>query len=653
MKRKSIINKSILIYVLILAVYLVVGLRIFRDYGASADEHIQIEGGHVMWNFLNGKLFGKEPVFPELPPLDSFQNRYYGQAATFPTVLIEAMRGFRMDSSTVLRLRHLWNFLSFFAGLCCFTLFLHQIFGPLETVAGLLFMILLPRIFGDVFYNDRDVLFISWILISLFAFHLFYRKQGFFRGILFAFCLAMTVNTRIFGLLLLLLPGLFILRCGKQERKFIWIILIFTVLFWFLLYPMAWGNPLHTLPNALHHFRTQQRSLDTADAGTNLFMGEIWPENALPWYYLPVWILISTPLATLLFSVVGCAVSFRSDQMRKTWDEKTLLDIFMALVALASLGAVILLHLTLYTGWRHFYYLYVPMVWFAIRGFSALFTGKQVWIRWAALVLVLCSFGESIRWMAYAHPYEIVYFNPVFRKWAPGKFDRDYWVLSTTELMDHLKDTAADLSLTVVDRFAFIDYTIIGLSLQDRERFHYMGYSIQRSPYEYLFHSYAEESGNDAEYPYYEPIYAVERDGMKLSEIFRRSHNGEIRGVDLIINAHSNVNKDQLQGLCDNDYDTFWSGAEQHKADEFVELELKETTELTSIEVFPGDYTAGFENLEISVSEDGRYWQKLTTTPKGTNGWAFDPTAVKVLRLESPVETEYPWGIRELLFYTK
>ena len=64
--------------VLLLAAYLVCGVKIFRDYGASTDENNQIQAGHITWIAVC-EFFGKPaPDFGNLPKLKDYYNRYYG-----------------------------------------------------------------------------------------------------------------------------------------------------------------------------------------------------------------------------------------------------------------------------------------------------------------------------------------------------------------------------------------------------------------------------------------------------------------------------------------------------------------------------------------------------------------------------------------------
>ena len=635
-----------MIPVLILLIFFAAGLCIFRDYGASADEHIQIDSGHVVWRYLCEK-FGRpvpEPI-ADVPDLHGFKNSYYGQAATFPTVLLEALRGFTLDSSTIIRIRHLWNFLSYFVGLCCLTWTFYKVFGSWQhCTAGLLIMILLPRIFGDIFYNDRDMMLLSWMMISTAAFYHFSRHPGWLSALLCGAVFGMTFNTRIFGLVLLVFPALFFLFSGK--RRYAPILVITAFLFWFLLSPIAWEDPIRTIPDAFRHFSTQQRYLDTNSEASLLFFGRKINETKLPWYYIPLYILVTMPAATSIAALAGIFIVIRK-ALRREHDIRSLISFGMLIILCTVQLVGIIFHLTFYNGWRHFYFLNLPIVWLAVESLSHIEKAGRPFIRIGAMILMAASFLCSLVWIIQAHPYQIIYLNPVFRSRWIGKFDRDYWILSTTECMNYLIDNAREIDLNVVDKYTFIEYTIIGLPPRDRERFHAMYHSAQPIPYEYLFFNYSNVIGNEASFDYYVPIHAVTRDGIKLAEVFQRSHNDEMDTAAVIENISSSRNGDSAQFIADGDFGTAWYGGE-NPAD--LILHLNEEYAISSLEIFPAEGSAGFPKAKLSVSEDGNSWKQIQTYEKGSNGIGFSSEKTAWIRLESESENT---GIRDIIFYGK
>lgn len=298
-------KNSVFIPVILLIIYFIVGLSIYKDYGATADETIQIQVGHIIWRYICQKFgFPVPEALTEELDLHGFKNSYYGQAATFPTVFIEELNGFHLDSSTIIRIRHLWNFLCFFAGLCFFTLTIYKIYGNwLHSTLCIFLIVLLPRIFGDIFYNDRDVMLISWMMLSLSAFYWLIKNPGKLSLLVCGVAFGITFNTRIFGFVILIFPVLFFLF--SRNRYYFIILFIVSMIFWFIFSPIAWENPIETIPRAFIHLATQQRSIDTNDGTELLFFGKKINETKLPWYYIPLYIIVTTPVMTTLAAVCG------------------------------------------------------------------------------------------------------------------------------------------------------------------------------------------------------------------------------------------------------------------------------------------------------------------------------------------------------------
>ena len=115
MQKGQLSVKQKVIVFLVFAFFLAAGLKIYDDYGPVSEEKNQIDAGHIIWAYITGD----DSHYPDLPDLDKYMNRYYGQGATFATVLLEALSGFRWDVFRIWKVRRLWNFFSFFAAAIC------------------------------------------------------------------------------------------------------------------------------------------------------------------------------------------------------------------------------------------------------------------------------------------------------------------------------------------------------------------------------------------------------------------------------------------------------------------------------------------------------------------------------------------------------
>ncbi|MBQ6503444.1 MAG: discoidin domain-containing protein [Flexilinea sp.] len=633
-------NTNEIIWRFLTAVFLMVflynGIITFRDYGAASDEINQIEAGHITWTAVCERLGKEPPDFGNLPKLKDYYNRYYGQAATFPTVIIEALKGFSLDVSTVLRLRHLWNFLVYFSALVCLGILIKLHHKREDVVFFLLLMhILAPRLFGETFINDRDVMLVSLMWISLLSYELFTRRPGILTALLCGAFFALAVNTRFFALVLVLLP-LFGLICpDRQKRRYNLVLIGSAFFFWYLFTPLFWGNLIPELTAAFRTFATgEQRTQETGGMASILFFGKHYPENALPIYYLPVWIFISTPLIPQILAAVGLTQGFRSKADR--------MDRFMSVFLCLGILAVMLIRPVLYNGWRHMYFFYVPIFWFTADGLNIIFSIKEKIYSRIMICLILISAVWSASRIIALHPYEYVYLNPLFQN-RLADFDRDYWRLSTRECLEWLDKQEAE-KFSVGETNESLDNALIALLPEVREKISIRNYNaLHRVQPDYLIYNYSDTVGNSMEFPLYEQIHAVERDGTKLAEIYRR-HPG----------LHTNISQHTpaAREIIDGDLSTEWRSDTPQNPEDSLIIEFTEPTILTGLSLAPGDDEREYaRSPEVSISPDGETWEPLPLTVSGLFDLSFPQTTTKWLRIRNTEPADVHWSVREIYFY--
>lgn len=629
-------NKGLAAVILILCVYLIIGLRIYPDYPMTVDEKNQMISGYATWNCIRDTLhLSFLPAAPTTSLLETMHNRFYGQAATFPTVVLEAFFGFSKDVNTVYRIRHLWNFLSFWLGCCCFA-YAVQVKRKdwRATAAGLLMWILLPRIFGDVFYNDRDVLSISWLLIFVGCFVFFEKKPGWIRVFPAAFSLAMACNTRMSGYVFwaaLLIYGFF---TPSSRRKYVFGIVGIAVFFYYLITPVLWKLSPGGISNGISTM-TSQRSGEENDAQTLLFMGRVYKENSLPFYYLPVWIFASTPIAITVLFCIGMV-------KKVFWRKKgfDFLDDFLLILFAVVLLGIMIIRPHFYDCWRHFFFLYVPMIWTASETFTWMIQHRKPLTRYLGILLLGLSFIFSACWIKKAHPYETVYLNSFFRKNAAENFDRDYWRLSTAECLEVLDAKTESDAIYLIDEYASVDKVSMGFLPDIRSRFHPKYYAAQSRPIEYLLANFSNYQGNERTYPYYTSIHVVERDGIKLAELYQRTHNGEISAPEVVRNYSDST-------LTDGDFIETMDGS----GPEQFEIEFTDLTVLTGLELFSGNNLKRLPKISFEFSRNGSEWDTLNAETISPNGYRFPETTMKYLRINVDCDPGENRSFTEIMFY--
>ncbi|HJT24531.1 MAG TPA: hypothetical protein VJ873_08125, partial [bacterium] len=240
--------------------------------------------------------------------------------------------------------------------------------------------------------------------------------------------------------------------------------------------------------------------------GQFLFNGRLVQATDLPWTYLPLWLLVSTPLFILFFIAALPFVVKRHPQNR--------LLVFFLLALGANLALVFLFRPVVYLGMRHFLYL-LPILGLlaALSASEFLLNVRNRAVFWGISLLVLANMAAVAVHMARLHPYEYVYFNEITGglPGAYGKYEIEDRGTSAKEAVEWIK----------ANRFTDPNKTYHVASYQDP--FSTVYYLPPNVKYE--------ESPDKADYLLILPfngkhqlknnlVYSVSREGVPLMDIY-------------------------------------------------------------------------------------------------------------------------------------
>lgn len=521
-----------------IALMLVVGRYTYKDYGMTLDEFTDRGIATLNYQYVANTYLGQDVHVIE-GTLQEARDRYYGVALQMPMVLLEAFTGFTMPLNEAFSLRHFYIFAVCLCGWICFYFFCQKVFqNRWLALLGMLMVALYPRFWGEQFTNIKDLVFAATCCSGLLGIALCLENEGKWRfEALGAFLSALSANTRFVGFQFpALLFGYRLLRdwvllgVPKGERKE-WLFhrffryiahLAMVLLFYLCMTPAAWSAPfvfLRELFTTFSNYSTWN--------GQVLFLGKSYPGNALPWYYLPVWLLFSVPLwyTALLAYGVFCAGSALSGKKR-TFRERCvrlLLGhnrylVLCLTIALVPVLAPILKEVTLYNSWRHAYYV-LPMIVVA-----ALYGVERFWrhtrgrrICTCILAASLCALlGYQLLWTAVNHPYEKVYFNPIGRLYAE-QLDRDHWhETDTRQLRVILQNDSAE-RVTVTGKEDIYRVVHYFLTPEQAKRIICIYEDLPTAEY---FIDIAQSAAEPEQHENYTPVYEIRMlDGLLLSTL--------------------------------------------------------------------------------------------------------------------------------------
>ena len=366
----------------------------------------------------------------------------YGVLIELPLYAME-VKLFSNDFNASIEARHLCCFLIFFAGLIFFyALLLKLKFSTGWASLGVLMLVLSPRIYGHAFFNSKDIPLLVCYIISFYTLLLLIEKQNYKFAFIHAFATGLLINIRITGIIvfpftIIFLSAVVFMHAVKNKQAIQWLYLSKLLLFYllssaviiYIFWPFLWENPIH-------NFITVYKNMSKFRWDNFTFlMGERISSIHAPWYYLPEWMAITTPVFYLLAFFVSLIIMCLDliKKKRNFFTEDKNINHAMALCFLiVPLVIIIYINATLYDSWRHVYFIYPFLIVSGLYGLMALasYLKKMNWL--VILVAIGCTGFEGIK-MVQSHPYHYIYFNEIPDKKHNEIMkhnDMDFWGVS-------------------------------------------------------------------------------------------------------------------------------------------------------------------------------------------------------------------------------
>lgn len=520
------------IYVLVFfLVYLAIGISVYRDYGIPWDEptHREIAGVSVKYLLSIFMPDFQPPEFAALPSLAKYSTKHYGVIFDLPMYIADVLLGYNGSMPEAYYLRHLCTFLLFYISMFFFYLIVRNRFDSRALgLAACFFLILSPRIFAESFYG-KDIVFLSLFIVSIYFFIRYLNRNTLMNSLLFALATALMVDQRITGMFIpVLAVFITVVDAIKTDRTFndfrkklvpLFMYLILFSFFMVLFWPYLWENPVQ---NFIDSFTVMNKF---PISYYNLYLGTFIRSTEVPWHYIPVWMLISTPIIYTFFFLVGFFWLIRGsigNGIKLYTNDRERQDFLFLLLFITPLAAVIILNSALYDGWRHLYFIYAPFLLIAMTGLTRLLglmetahTGRERRAAFFIAAVIMLGLISTAYQMIRYHPYQNVYFNVLAGDNAGKKFDLDYWGLSFRKGLEYIvksdKRPVIGLSANVI---APMFNNSIFLTKQDIGRLKHA--DIREANYfitNYRWHPQP--------YPLANEVYTVSVDSLKILSVFK------------------------------------------------------------------------------------------------------------------------------------
>ncbi|WP_075533980.1 glycosyltransferase family 39 protein [Candidatus Pelagibacter communis] len=505
---KKFYSKNNYIYILLFFISLI-GLFTYKHYGIGIEEHFHRKSGFYWLNYILSlgefenlkkvvdlKLDEIKTFTPRLFPIEKFG--YYGVLFDLPLAFVETFFHINEPKKYFL-LRHISIFFFFLTSAYCFYKIIELRYkNTFLALFGFLIYIFSPRIYGNIFFDNKDIFYLSMITINMFFYFKYLKKDNNLNLIFFSIFCAFSTSSRIIGLLI---PISFIFliffeflsnKSKKEILKKIFIFLITYLIALFVHWPYLWTLDLSQIINFFDPFFSVMNPIV-------YFNGEFYQSKYLPASYLPIWIAISTPVYIFLFFLIGYFKHFKrvfnrfinineknSNFFTDMWSSKNEnFDLFLFINFLLVIITYFALNPALLSGWRHFYFLNFFIVYYACYCVNNIFLNFRKTKYKIIFIIILFIMSCSTVYDIYKyHPFQSVYFNNLISNKMKKNFEVDTQSLSRVHAVQELLKEDGILNIATASWTPLEDARSL-ISKNDWNRLNFVGTEFDKADFIY------------------------------------------------------------------------------------------------------------------------------------------------------------------------
>jgi hypothetical protein len=419
----------------------------FTDYGVTWDEDVHYWYGVLALDYYLS-AFADERALHWLNLYD------YGAAFDMVAAALN-----RFSPLGVYETRHLLNGLVGILGLVgCWKLG-RALGGPRAGFIALIFLLLTPNYYGQMFNNPKDIPFAVggvWATYYMVRILPTLPRPPLRLLVKLGLAIGLALGVRVGGLLFVCYLGLLLALSAAWQAAMarrlsvataaawtsLWRVLLpvgaisFAVMLVF--WPWAQRDPIGNPLRALDAFSHQSFPFYT------LFDGRFIPASNLPWEYLPTYIALALPeliLVLLIASVILAAIGLA--RHRRGLRREAALGIFLlGFTIVFPVAYAIAIKAVLFDGMRHFIFVLPPIAVAAALAMDRALSGLSRMPYRQAIYAALGLYGGAhVTTMVLLHPDQYVYYNAFVGgvEGAQRSFKLDYWANSYAEAVRGLE----------------------------------------------------------------------------------------------------------------------------------------------------------------------------------------------------------------------
>ena len=495
-------RKTLLWNVLALTfILIIVGISQFRSFGISYDEPAMRMHGianakyvsRIILPSLSEKLNQNE-IYRSVPEIEGEDELSRTHPAMFELLLVGIEFGFGLtdDKKALWEYRHLATFLFNSTGLILFFLMLLWRFKRYWLAyLGVTLVIVSPRVTADLFYNNKDAVFMTTNVMATFSSICYLLKPSKITFLVSGLAVGFSASTRQVGLIPALLIY-FMVLVTKVEFSLTQKLKVIAAHFSFTLFTLIMFQPYYWEETVPRFLKSLNRANNFSHPGVTLTNGELLQNASLPWNYLLLWIMVTIPVGYLVLFLVGSLSSSwmlmdRRLRLRERYSHDSLIDLFITLSLLFPISIVFISDTNLYNGWRHLYFIYPLLVYFMVWNFNkSIVLNGRIPRRFLCITLII-SLISTTTWMISNKPFYNLYFNEFAGSEIEKRWEVDYWSLSGREIVLWIakNDLRDSISIQTSDNSPLYDSAVF-LENRDKDRMNFLWFSQGISNADYV-----------------------------------------------------------------------------------------------------------------------------------------------------------------------
>ena len=389
--------------------------------------------------------------------------KYYGQSVDNFTAFFN--RIFQVEDEFLIR--HITGAAMFLLLLLFSGLIARELTGSYyAAIIAVLAILFMPRVFGHAFGDLKDVPFATGYAAGLLMIIRYLKEMpdpGWRTAILLGLSVAFTVSVRAGGFILFAYLGLFMIiywswkpfalkqivstkpvfvRLLGQAAVILLIGYFAGLLFWPFALQNVFVHPIESL-RVMEHYKVSIRQI---------FEGDLTWSTRLPWYYLPKWLAISTPVF-IFTGILVFAGFYIQDIVRRIQLSKLFYQSIILFAFLFPLVYVVVINANLYSGVRQMLFILPPLAILSAVGIYRLLQSNYSGIiRYSIPVVFFVLMLAPLKHQASTFPADYVYFN-VFsggNKGAWSNYEYDYYFHGLKEPVNYLKQFTSEDNKKVI-----------------------------------------------------------------------------------------------------------------------------------------------------------------------------------------------------------